>query len=124
MAADEIYGLADDLNVASREVLPAAREAMGVLGQRAEDDWRAAAESRYDMYGRHYPKSITHDVRFTLGGAVEAEIYPDPAKRQGSMSFEFGSKNQPAHLDGANTTRKLEKVGEALIVSALGRIIP
>lgn len=32
---------------------------------------------------------------------LESTVAPDPGMPQGGMSFEFGSSNQPPHLDGA-----------------------
>lgn len=57
--------------------------------------------SRYDI---HYPRSITWDHPRAYygtggGGNITAEYGPDPARPQGGMSFEHGSRNQKPHLD-------------------------
>lgn len=56
--------------------------------------------SRYDI---HYPRSITWDHPSSFygfgGGSITAEYGPDPARPQGGMSFEHGSRNQKPHLE-------------------------
>lgn len=60
--------------------------------------------SRYDI---HYPRAFTWEPRGTVsfGGVngYSAEYGPDVARPQGGMSFEFGSRNQPPHLDLARS---------------------
>jgi hypothetical protein len=54
-------------------------------------------------HGKHYPKAFTTEMRPTLRayGAViySGEYGPDIAYPQGGMSFEYGSRNQPPHMD-------------------------
>ena len=58
-------------------------------------------------HGKHYPKSITADRGRAFagfgGGEIAAEYGPDSGRPQGGMSFEFGSRNQPPHLDLAKS---------------------
>lgn len=60
--------------------------------------------SRYDV---HYPRSFTWESRgvVSFGGVngYAAEYGPDASRPQGGMSFEFGSRNQPPHLDLARS---------------------
>lgn len=60
------------------------------------DEWRANARVTAGKHGKHYPNSI----QYRMTGAFEAIIAPDESQTQGAMSFEFGSRNQPPHLDG------------------------
>lgn len=106
--ADEVFRLAADLSGSSRRMLPALLDEFDAIGQDFEDDWRAAAESRYSRYGIHYPKAIDHETRTTLGGNIQVEVGPDPSMKQGGMSFERGSRNQPAHLDGLRAMQRNE----------------
>ena len=72
-----------------------------VLEQGADDlrdAWRHNAEQTSGKHGRHYPKSI--EANRVVSTDLVFEVGPNPAKPQGGMSFEFGSTNQPAHLDG------------------------
>ena len=66
-------------------------------------------------HGRHYPRSFSWEKRpagGAFGYATYSAIYgPDAAKRQGNMSFEYGSRNQKPHLDLA---RSADVVGPAL----------
>lgn len=59
------------------------------------DEWRANATETAGEHGRHYPERIAVHP----DGPLAADIYPS-GRPQGEMSFEFGSRNQPPHLDG------------------------
>jgi len=59
--------------------------------------WRQNARDTAGEHGKHYPRSIGYDLR---DGGLTAVIGPDASKPQGGMSFEYGSRNQPPHLDG------------------------
>lgn len=67
----------------------------------ARDNARRTAR----RHGKHYPNSITPEMKLVSGGfgLIVGEYGPDPAKRQGGMSFEMGSRNQPPHLDLAKS---------------------
>lgn len=73
------------------------QEAAGDLKNR----WRENAKQSAGTHGRLYPNSITYSTTIGLAG-IEAEIGPESGRPQGGMGpgFEFGSVNQPAHLDG------------------------
>jgi hypothetical protein len=60
--------------------------------------WAANARQTSGRHGRHYPDSI--DWEYVPGFDIEIEVGPNPIFAQGGMSFEEGSRNQPAHLDG------------------------
>lgn len=71
---------------------------------RANASKQHTMNSRYDV---HYPKSITWDQPRGFfgfgGGSYSAEYGPDSARKQGGMSFERGSRNQPPHNDLAKS---------------------
>ena len=96
----ELKALSADLG----KISGATTKAMyGVFKEGAEDlrdQWRENARETSGAHGRHYPKSITYDVNPGLN--IEFEVGPDPRLKQGSMGpgFEYGSVNQPPHLDG------------------------
>jgi len=75
------------------------------------DGWKANAVATSGAHGKHYPNSIESHMLTPLS----AEIAPNPGKPQGGMSFEFGSRNQPPHLDGERALQ----VEEPKFVSAL-----
>ncbi|TQK73365.1 hypothetical protein [Nocardioides sp. SLBN-35] len=60
------------------------------------------ARGKSGRHGKHYPRSFTWDrpAQSLFGGAGwSADYGPLPGRRQGGMSFEEGSRNQPAHGD-------------------------
>lgn len=73
------------------------REAAIVGNTVARDNARRTAGT----HGKLYPRSFTWEMRHSLfgGAGFVAEYGPVVGRRQGGMSFEFGSRNQPPHLD-------------------------
>lgn len=100
--ASEVVAFASDLGEVGPRVAGAMfdvyRESAGDL--RAE--WRRNAKETAGEHGKLYPDSITFDMH--VSSSIVAEIGPDPRLPQGGMSFEFGSRKQPAHLDGQRAT--------------------
>lgn len=74
------------------------------------DQWRTNATATAGVHGKHYPKSINYKMKPSLT-AVIAEIEPTAGMAQAGMSFEYGSVNQPPHLDGQ---RALDQIGPDL----------
>lgn len=67
---------------------------------------RANAKRTAGTHGKHYPRSITAEMRRDLGlfgNTIVGEYGPDANKMQGGMSFERGSRNQPPHNDLAKS---------------------
>ncbi|AIY15842.1 hypothetical protein GUY44_07410 [Pimelobacter simplex] len=60
----------------NRRTIPIARESAGA-------------------HGKHYPSAFTAEMLSPL----EGEYGPESDRAQGDMSFNFGSRNQPPHLD-------------------------
>ena len=98
---------ASDLNALSRDLgelgARATAAMFGVYREAGTDlrkTWQANAEQTSGTHGKHYPKSITMDM--LIGRDIGVEVGPDSRLPQGSMGpgFEFGSVNQPPHLDG------------------------
>lgn len=87
-------------------------------GKQLEATWRANATETAGRHGKHYPKSITTDL--LLATNIVVEVGPDPNLPQGGMSFEYGSRNQPPHLDGQRAAdAEIPKIDKR-IDSALG----
>ena len=61
----------------------------------------ANATATAGTHGKHYPKSITAERTLSIG-SIGVEVGPDSGMPQGGMGpgFEYGSVNQPPHLDG------------------------
>lgn len=66
-------------------------------------------------HGKHYPRAFSAEAVTLLSW----EYGPDAAKRQGGMSFEWGSRNQPPHLD---LNRSADIVGPAF-ADAVGDMV-
>ncbi len=79
------------------------------------DEWRANATETAGEHGRWYPRSIN----VHRAGALTVRVGPDEGARQGGMSFEFGSRNQPPHLDGQRALDTLHKLIERRLEAAL-----
>lgn len=73
------------------------------------DQWRTNATATAGKHGKHYPKSIQHKMVPSLT-AIVGEVEPDASMPQGGMSFEYGSVNQPPHLDGQRAAQQYEEV--------------
>lgn len=57
-------------------------------------------------HGKLYPRSFTWEMSSYagFGGLAISAVYgPDAGRRQGGMSFEHGSRNQPPHNDLAKS---------------------
>lgn len=89
----------------ARRVYPAVKEAAEDL----RDEWRRNARQTAGKHGKHYPRAITAE-QIPVAGEALWEVGPESHLPQGGMGrgFEFGSQNQPPHLDGANATIKIE----------------
>lgn len=113
----ELRMLAADLTGVSRATAGVVFDAIGESAVDLRDTWARNATQTAGKHGRHYPKSITVTPRVSTN--VVFDVGPDPRLPQGGMSFEFGSQNQPAHLDGQiamdEVTPRMEKrVADAL----------
>lgn len=72
---------------------------------------KGIAKRTAGKHGKHYPNSFTTEAK----SALSWEYGPDAARPQGGMSFEFGSRNQPPHLDLAKSADIIApKFGEAV----------
>lgn len=118
--ADEIYGLARDFGEASMKVAGALYDVYDQQGEAFANDWRSNAEESSGDHGRLYPPTIDHEMRISLGIAVE--VGPNPALGRAALAgrgYELGSENQPPHLDGTRelgtVERRLERAADATI---------
>jgi hypothetical protein len=123
--ASEIYRLAGDLTQVSAKMVPALRTTMGAAGEAFANDWRDNARATSGTHGIHYPDSIDSELVFNAGG-VSVDVGPNAAKKQGSMGrgFEFGSENQPPHLDGLRALDGASQRSEKMVTETIGRLLP
>lgn len=115
--ASELVALSRDLGKIGARSTAAMYGVFKEAGERLEDQWRANARETSGEHGKHYPDSIDTTMRVSTN--IVVEVGPNPAKPQGGMSFEYGSVNQPPHLDGQKAADKLEPVLGTMIDQAL-----
>lgn len=87
---------------APRDMRAVVREGAMVGNSVARDNARRTAGS----HGKHYHKAFSWELSSYYGfggGSIVGEYGPDASKPQGGMSFEGGSRNQPAHNDLAKS---------------------
>lgn len=110
----DLQALSAEFTAAPDGLAAAARDLVEESAISLRDDWRKNATATAGRHGRHYPRSINYhmSVRVGLGDSIEANIRPDARFRQGGMAFEFGSRNQPPHLDGQ---RALDENGPRMV---------
>lgn len=124
IGASEIYALARDFGTAPSKVASGLFDAYRGAGEGFRDDWQHNARSTSGEHGKHYPDSITTEMRFA-GFAIEVETGPESGRKQGRMGrgFEYGSQNQPPHLDGLQAmplaSARLDRLADAAIGLAL-----
>lgn len=89
--------------------------------QRLRNDWRDNARRTAGRHGKHYPSSITMEQE---EGATW-EVGPDSAYPQGGMGrgFEYGSVNQPPHLDGMRAAMAAEPRLEKAVEDWAARLL-
>jgi hypothetical protein len=116
--ASEVYHLAADLSGVTAKMVPALRAGMQGAGEAFADQWRSNAEATSGEHGVHYPASISAELVFDVGG-VSVDVGPESGKPQGGMSFEFGSRNQPPHLDGLRAMTFVEPRVERIVDAAV-----
>lgn len=98
--------LAGDLDKIAKRVHPDMRGVVKDGIRVGRDLARANAKRTAGRHGKHYPRSITAEMTGGLGlfgNTISGEYGPDPALKQGGMSFERGSRNQPPHNDLAKS---------------------
>jgi hypothetical protein len=103
-----IGDLASDLRtmaVTAKPSLARVVERNADRGARLAHDFAVRSAGKH---GKHYPNAISAEPR----GLLTWEYGPDASRPQGGMSFEFGSRNQPPHLDLA---RSADIVGPRLL---------
>lgn len=92
-----------DLGRVERRAVRRYADAVRESATDVRDGWRRRASTTAGRHGKLYPKAIKADT-----SVLNALIFPDPGMKQGDMSFEFGSENQPEHLDGQLTLDEWE----------------
>ena len=104
-----------DLGKISGRAFRNVEVAVRVGGRQVERDWKANATQTAGVHGKWYPLAI----KGRSTGALEYTIKPDEAMKQGAMSFENGSRNQPPHLDALRAFQGREASVQRMIKRAV-----
>lgn len=102
----DLDDLADDILAIRARVRPEMREAVResiVEGNRLA---KANAKRTAGTHGKHYHRAFTPSMHTGLGlfgNTISGEYGPEANRKQGGMSFERGSRNQPPHNDLAKS---------------------
>lgn len=91
--------IAADLERVSRKAFKAVRSVIEQSAIDVRDEWKSNARESSGMHGKHYAKSINYKMVPSFSAMI-ADVEPREGMQQAGMSFEFGSRNQPPHLDG------------------------
>lgn len=123
--ADEVFDLARDFEKAPAKVAAGLYDAFRGAGEGFRDDWQHNARATAGDHGVHYPDAITTEMTFG-GFSIVTETGPESGRQQGGMGpgFEFGSKNQPPHLDGLQAMPIAEKRLDRLTDTAIAYSLP
>lgn len=121
--ASEVYRLGADLSQVGAKTVPATRGVLAETGVAFANEWASNAREASGEHGKHYPASIDSELVFDIGG-ISVDVGPNRAKKQGSMGrgFEFGSKNQPPHLDGLRALDGMQMRAERMMDAAIGHL--
>lgn len=122
--AAEVFALADDFGKTAGEVASALYDTFAEEGDAFAEDWAENARATSGEHGKHYPGTITSETRLSLG--IHVETGPESGRKQGGMGpgFEFGSRNQPPHLDGLRAMGPAEARLERAADATIGFLLP
>lgn len=102
----DIDDLANDLVAISKRVRPEMRVCVNEAAREGNKIAKASAKRTAGAHGKHYHKAFgveAHRGLGLFGNSISAEYGPNANMRQGGMSFERGSRNQPPHNDLAKS---------------------
>lgn len=107
-------------NLTSLAAVLAVQSAVEESANEVRDEWKKNAEShvRHPKHSGWYPKTIKAERR----GPLSFDVFPDAGAGKGE-GFEFGSRNQPPHLDGQRAMDTVTPKLERRIDTALGRAL-
>lgn len=105
----DLVRLADELGRAAIEVDRAAYAATKDAAQTLRDRWKENAKESAGRHGKHYHRAITAE-QMPATGEAWWQVGPESGRKQGGMGmgFEYGSVNQPPHLDMTSVVPDVE----------------
>lgn len=124
--ADEFFALARDFGSAPAKVASALFDAYRGAGEGFRDDWRHNVRAIAPTHLPHLPDAITTEMKLSGFGSVEVETGPESGLKQGKLGRgdEFGSVNQPPHLNGLRAIPLAEKRLDRLADAAIAYTLP
>lgn len=123
--ASEFFDLARDFEKAPAKVASGLFDAYRGAGEGFRDDWADNVRAIAPNHLPHLPNAITTEMKFA-GFSLEVETGPESGRKQGALGRgdEFGSRNQPPHLNGARAMPLAEKRLDRLADAAIGLALP
>lgn len=121
--ASEVRALGAALVAAPAKAVGPMRSVMAAVGEATAEQWASNARATSGAHGVHYPESIDSEMVLS-GTSIAVDVGPNAGMPQGGMSFEFGSRNQPPHLDGAKALDEMTPRAEKMIDAAMGHLFP
>jgi hypothetical protein len=105
----ELLNLVEELELDAHRVASGTYPAVKDAAQELVKDWQANAKLTARAHGKHYPRAITSE-QIPVDDGPWWVVGPESRRKQGGMGvgFEFGSRNQPPHLDGARAAVGIE----------------
>lgn len=112
-----IRDLAVDFGRVPNRATKRVARAVEVVAKRGNSIAAAFAKESAGDHGKHYHRAFDAEKAHPLG--LTWVYGPDANMRQGGMSFELGSRNQPPHLDLARSADLIgpelaRRVGDAI----------
>lgn len=95
---------------AAKDMAETVRRGIYVGNTLAKDFAKRSAGKHGKLYSRAFSTQMRRPYFGSGFNVYSGEYGPDISKPQGGMSFEFGSRNQPPHLDLA---RSADTIGPA-----------
>lgn len=124
--ADEFFDLARDFEQATSKVASGLYDAYRGAGEGFRDDWQHNVRASSPQgHLKHLPDAITTEMKFA-GFGIEVETGPESGLRQGRLGRgdEFGSVNQPPHLNGLRAMPLAQVRLDRLSDAAIGLALP
>ena len=120
----ELRSLVADLGKIPAATFPAVEKVVDEHGEKLRERWASNASATAGDHGKHYPRSITAQIKPGLG-TIGVEVGPESGKPQGGMGkgFEYGSRNQPPHMDGNRAADALEPEFAAALPKLLSDLL-
>lgn len=122
--ASEFFELARDFGRSPAKIAAGLFDTYDEMGDEFAREWGDNVRAVAPNHLPHLPDAITSEMRFA-GTSIEVETGPESGRRQGKLGLgdEFGSRNQPPHLNGlramGTVQPRLEKAADATIGLAL-----